>query len=50
MKLDKNYNPAEYETKIYQKWLDSGAFKSTIIQKNILVLYYHLQMPTQIFI
>jgi valyl-tRNA synthetase len=29
MKLDKNYDPTKYEPKIYQEWLDSGAFKST---------------------
>ena len=41
MKLDKNYNPAEYETKIYQKWLDSGAFKSTNNSKE----YFSIVLP-----
>ena len=29
MNLDKNYDPVKYEPKIYQNWIDGGAFKST---------------------
>jgi len=26
MKLDKNYDPSKYESKIYQQWVDNGSF------------------------
>jgi valyl-tRNA synthetase len=41
MKLDKNYEPAKYESNIYQKWLDHDSFKATNKSKD----YFSIVLP-----
>jgi valyl-tRNA synthetase len=41
MKSEKNYDPTKYEAKIYQQWVDSGAFKGSFESKD----YFSLVLP-----